>query len=286
MRIAKDTYSYIQQKLKGENVISPGSALGISALNMAIDDFVVLQLERDTYSYYTYRVDNGKFRVEDYAEQCPHHLFEELPKDVFENADTLKWHNCVFDRRNDDCIYDEAYNNLRISESCSMLFGEAIEALSSALRSLHFPNQKQIFLVGNYTQSPLVRYVLQKELNKDTAAHVQLLNMADLSAIEFEMEYVLLDQERANAISIYLNGGMSPLFFVNAPAKVNIPIVMSKNEIVKGHPWGDLLTDVTPDFRVGNFDYKYLTLHTEYDALGGVYLVGKDVAGNSKAIKL
>lgn len=286
MRIAKDTHSYLQQRLIGEKVISPGSAYGISALNVATEDFVVLQIERDTYSYYTYKVENGKFRVEDYAEQRPHNLFVRFPKDVFEDADALKWHNCVFERRNDDCIYDDAYNNLRIAENSPMLFGEAIETLSSSLHSLHLPIQKQIFLIGDYVQNPLVRYVLQKELNKGTIAQVQSLNMVDLSAVESEMEYVLLDQERIDAIPVNLNGGMSPLFFVNAPAKVNVPIAMSKNEVAKGHRWEELLTDSTPDFRVGKYDYKYLTLHTEYDALGGVYLVGKDVADNSKAIKL
>lgn len=287
MRIAEDTQTYLQHKLLDINLISPGSAYGISAMQKAKEDFAVVQLERETYSFYTYHVEGGRFRINNYEEHCPHNLFEDIPDGILENAETQKWHRCVFCTQNDSCYYDTEYDNLRIAEGSDLTFLEVLNKISSAMQNMRRSIDEPIlFITGSYAENPLVRYVFQTFFSTDVKVKVLPLEVCNLDTINSEMGYVLPNQQRIDSLVLRINGGINLSFFVSSPAIVNVPVCMSDVEIANGQKWRKLFTDMTPDYRVGNVDYKYLNLQVEYDALGGIYLVGKDMSNNIKLIQL
>lgn len=287
MKVAKDTQSYLQKKLEGTRLLSPGSLYGISALSITTEDFAVIELEKDTYSLYVYKVKNGRFKIEEYKEQCSHNLFANFPVEILVDANAQKWLNCVFWDREGECLYDETYDSLRIAENSNMHFDEALCKLSLSLQDLRLNiHQHIVFLTGSFARNGMVRYVFQKELSTATFMKVLPLEICDLEMIKSENNYILLDEQQLNSISINVHGGLNVRFFINAPAIVNLPISMSKSEVAYGHYWEELYNNPTPDYRVGEYDFKYLSLHAECDALGGVYLEGKDMAENSKVIKL
>ena len=168
MRIAEDTQTYLQHKLLDINLISPGSAYGMSAMQKTKEDFAVVQLERGTYSFYTYHVENGRFRINNYEEHCPHNLFEDIPDGILENAETQKWHRCVFCTQNDSSYYDTEYDNLRIAEGSELTFREVLGKMSSAMQNMRRSlDEPTLFLTGCYAENPLVRYVFQTFFSTD-----------------------------------------------------------------------------------------------------------------------
>ena len=98
MTCAGNTKDYIERKLAGEDVISPGSLYGYMALSEGLesDAFLVLDIDFERMSFYRYVSKSGRIRIVDYREDVSHAITELLDANAWLDAATDRWWNCVF----------------------------------------------------------------------------------------------------------------------------------------------------------------------------------------------
>ena len=91
MTCAGNTKDYIERKLAGEDVISPGSLYGYMALSEGLesDAFLVLDIDFERMSFYRYVSKSGRIRIVDYREDVSHAITELLDATAWLDAARL-----------------------------------------------------------------------------------------------------------------------------------------------------------------------------------------------------
>lgn len=285
MTCAHNTKDYIERKLAGEEVISPGSFYGHMALSEGLDSdtFIVLNIDLERLSFYRYVSKSGRIRIIDYNEDVFHTITRILEEGVWFDEATNKWWNCVFFDCNGQLNYDPSYDTLSISDNCDIHFKAVLEGVSDLLGSLIFqPSKKvQTFILGKLSHSPLIRYILQQM----TGSSVKILSKQDTEVSFNENDMADIPEEKLRQITV--NSGTLISFYqmTSYPVTMTLPISSLENDFTSNVPWKSLLADNSMDYSVGELGFKMVRLYVECDPFQNVFLSSRDAHGNRKVIQ-
>lgn len=284
MTCAGNTKDYIERKLAGEDVISPGSLYGYIALSEEpeSDTFMVLNIDIEKMSFYRYVSKNGRIRIVDYREDVSHAMTELVDANAWLDDATVRWWNCVFFECNGRLCYDPSYDVLSISDNCNIPFKTVLDGVLSLFTPL-FQSSKAtpVFIRGELCQSPLIRYVLQQM----TGFPVKVLSKNEKDVSFNENGVVTIPEEKLSRLSIKSGTPISFSQITSKPVTITFPISSLDSELTSGLPWKSLIADNSIDYSVGELGFKMVRLYVEFDPFQNVFLSSSDTHGNRKVIQ-
>lgn len=284
MTCASNTKNYIERKLAGEDVISPGSLYGHMALSERpqSDAFLVLNIDLERMSFYQYVSKSGRIRIVDYREDVSHAITELLDANVWLDAATGRWWNCVFFDCNGHLNYDPSYDVLSISDNSDVPFKTLLDGVLTIFTSLfQTSNKAPLFICGELCQSPLIRYVLQQM----TGFPVMVLSQQEKDLSFNENEVAAIPEEKLSQLSINSGTPISFRQMTSKPVAITFPISSLDSELTSDVPWKSLISDNSIDYSVGEMGFKMVRLFVEYDSFQNVFLSSNDTRGNRKVIR-
>ena len=284
MTCAGNTKDYIERKLAGEDVISPGSLYGYMALSEGLesDAFLVLDIDFERMSFYRYVSKSGRIRIVDYREDVSHAITELLDANAWLDAATDRWWNCVFFDCNGQLSYDPSYDVLSVSDNCNVPFKTVLDGVSNIFTSL-FQSSKvaPLFICGELCQSPLIRYVLQQM----TGSPVKILSKQEKDVSFNENEVAAIPEEKLRQLSINTGTVISFYQMTSTPVAILFPLSSLDSELTSNVPWKSLIADNSIDYSVGEMGFKMVRLSVEYDPFQYIFLSSNDTNGNRKVIR-
>lgn len=289
MTIIKNNEEYINRRALGEKVVSIATLFGYEAMttNLAVDNFVVLEMGKSDFSFYRYNVSDGKFCVLDYMENTGHRIGNFLTTEMLEDDAVARWWNCVFYERDGVCTYDDYYNSLTISDNSDIRFEDLINNVAECVSSLSLPTSTDhLFLTGDLKNNLVLRYVLQRQLEQ---GEVHLLREVSLNEDVDENEIVILPMERLDQLALKTNEAVKLKEITSNPISITLPFDSMDNEMLSGIKWGDMLVDgqeKQKDYSVGNMDFKNISLRVECDVSQNIFLACQDLRSNRKVMKI
>lgn len=280
-----NTKDYIRRKLYGEKIVSPATYLGYKAITTyhATDNFMVVVMNMNDFSYYVYNVIDGKFRINHYEESLPHNITDVITVDFLQDSDAMRWWKCIFYEHDNLCTYDTYYDDLKISERSDITFKEILEKLSCSISSFQLPNGvSQLFLTGDLSNNLLLRYVLQCQL-APKIAHV----FPDFTGndIANENEIVILPKERLEKIKLNVNESVNLATLVATPLHITLPLDSIGHTMLPDKKWEDVVNKQA-DYSVADLAFKTVCLQVECDCFQNIFLSCHDLRGNRKVIQL
>lgn len=289
MTIIKNKEEYIKRRALGEKVVPIATLFGYEAMttNSKVDNFLVLEMGKSDFSFYLYKVSNGKFCVSDCKENAGHQIGNFLTPEMLANDAITRWWNCVFYEHDGVCTYDDYYNGLTISDNSDIKFEDLINNVADCVSSLSLPTStNQLFLTGDLKNNPVLRYVLQRQLEQ---GEVHLLPKVSLNEDVDENEIVILPMERLDQLALNTNEAVKLKEITSNPISITLPFDSMDNEMLSGIKWSDMLVDEQEkqkDYSVGNMDFKNISLCVECDAFQNIFLACQDLRGNRKIIQI
>lgn len=264
---------YLQKRLSEDATIPMASVFGISAIGLTSNDFNVLVIGKVELSFYKYKVVNKKFYVTEYRETIPHAITQAISNEMLENEIVQKWWEHIFFNQ----TYDNFYDDLKIADHSIITFKELIARVSSAIDSLDLPIfSEQVFLTGEISSCPLVRYVLRSKIN------LPIIDLPQPPAETWhENDFVVLPNERLELHSLNVNESIRFTSLISAPVIVTLPLISKSSEMTTGIKWEEMLHDYHKDYTVGNFDFKIIKVQVECDSFQNIFLLCQDINGNS-----
>lgn len=281
-----DSRDYISRKRAGESVISALSVYGSRAMSIAPSarEFLVLMLNREDYSFFSYTVNEGRFRISSFKEAVPHEISRILSGGLSQDDSVVRWWNCVFYDENGFCSYDTAYDSLEVFEGSNETFGQLLRQLSDTFSRLDLPTRvSHVFLAGELLKNAAVRYIVQQYY-----ASRQLSVLPEIAGdvtID-ENRLVTLPDEQLNRMSIEINGSIPFSAFVSSPVLLTLPLDSVNDQMVENYSWNAILSDQEEDFSVEEMHFKNIWLQVECDALQNIFLASRDMKGSRKVIQL
>lgn len=289
MTIIKNNEEYINRRALGEKVVSIATLFGYEAMttNLAVDNFVVLEMGKSDFSFYRYNVSDGKFCVLDYMENTGHRIGNFLTTEMLEDDAVARWWNCVFYERDGVCTYDDYYNSLTIYDNSDIKFEDLINNVAECVSSLSLPTSTDhLFLTGDLMNNPVLRHVLQKQFGQ---GKVRLLQEVSLNEDVDENEIVILPMERLDQLALKTNEAVKLKEITSNPISITLPFDSKNNTVVADVKWKDLIVDKQEgqkDYSVGNLDFKIISLRVECDVFQNIFLACQDLRGNCKVLKI
>lgn len=286
MTIIKNEEEYINRRALGDEVVSIATLFGYEAMtkNLNVDNFLVLEMGKSDFSFYRYKVSDGKFRVLDFKETVGHQIGNFLTPEMLEKDAITRWWYCVFYERDGVCTYDDYYNNLAISDNNDITFEKLINDVADCVSSLPLPTSTDyLFLTGDLMNNPVLRHVLQKQFGQ---GKVHLLPKDSLNEDFDETEIVILPNSLGQ-LALNTNEAVKLKEITSNPISITLPFDSMNNEMVPGVKWKDMLVDgkeEQKDYSVGNMDFKNISLRVECDAFQNIFLACQDLRGNRKII--
>lgn len=286
MTVITNHSDYLQKRLAGESVISIASLFGIGALRQLpiLRNFDVLSLAGDTYSIYSYQVENGKFCVTDMHESVTCALNEQLPSALLNNQTTMRWWNCVFFAQNGKRLYDNAYDDLKFADNNSLCFKELLTTVKQELSQLTISkNATHILLTGDLAINPLIQYVVQMLFPSKQIVILQSEPNKDYE----EKDFVIAPQKKLEKISLHTNQDITLSSLVSYPVHITLPLDSSIDSVIlQNFTWKDMLTDDMKDYSVDNLNFKNVLLRVDYDAFSNIFITSEDIFGHRKVIQI
>lgn len=278
---------YLNRRLAGEDVISAAAFYGHNALmmNEKARKFIVLELNRNDYSYYEYTVDGGRFFVSDYKDTIQHSIARVITSEMLQNNRMLKWWNCVFYDMDGLRTYDKAYDDLTISDDSDKTFKDIMIGLVSVVSEMHLSfSNHPVFITGEYKGNPLLQYVLQQQRGFSELLVLQSFN----DSIPFdEKQVVALPKEKLSKIVLRTNFQIDLTSIIDEPINVTLPLDTTKDSIMLSNiPWRNVLFDENKDYSVQGLDFKTIRLQVGYDSFHDIFMNCQDMRGNRKMIKI
>lgn len=270
---------YLRRKSSGEEVISCATLYGIEATQRTADDFLVLVVNKENASFYSYKLVERAFHVIDYRESIPHTIAENIAPELLHNDFVMRWWGHVFFEHDGQCTYDPYYDDIKISEGSTVSFKELIDQVSASISSIHIPcTASKVFLTGDLAGCSLVRYAFQMKM---APSDVHFLSMSSYEDFD-ENQFVTLPVERLNELQILLNGTFPYSTFASAPVSVTLPLLSMGSEMTPSIKWEDMIAEQQKDYSVGNFDFKRIFVRVECDPFQNIFLSCTDIKGNRK----
>lgn len=283
MTVITNHSDYLQKRLAGEQVISIASVLGIEALRQfpILKDFEVLSLDFGVYSIYSYRVEQGKFRVTEMHESLSHALIEKMPCILLKDQTTIRWWNCVFFGQDGKRQYDNAYDDLLIAENNELSFKDIINCAKKELsRLIISKHATHILLTGDLAFNPLVQYILQTLFPSKVIVPLQINLSKDI-----EENHFVMPNKKVQQMSIHTNHVITLSSLVSQPICVIITLDASMDSIMLPNlKWKDIITDKQKDYTVHNLDFKKILLRVDYDAFSNTFITSEDMHGHRKVV--
>ena len=288
MRVIKDHADYTDRRLAGEKVIPRAYLYGLTAVEkgQSANEVMVISISSDDFSAYIYEIKDGNFRIRSFQEKVHHSLSEVLTNDIMDSQ-TLAWWKAVFFEKDGQCTYDQVYDTFRVSEKGTQTFQEMIQSVNQSFKNLNLPAIPSIVcIVGEYSMNPLVRYVLQQKLNPHNNIH--LIPCEDITTDTFKgsQNRIIHPTEEIQALPMRINGVFFTDLFMQQPIPITFPLLCIDNVLINDIPWSRLVSDRTPDYRVGNIEFKHLFLQADCDVYGSIFLSCMDIRRNRSIVKL
>lgn len=288
MRTYVNNYEdYCRRKLSGDDVVSVATKYGfeIMSLNMQLSQFVVLELNKNDYSFYEYEVIKSKFRVKEYSDAISYNITEVITNEMLQDEALLRWWNSVFYEQAGIRYYDKEYDTLRIANDCNTVFKDVIKEFSNSVSLMDFPKKEfPIFLTGDLAENPLLQYVLQQQFSMKEIMVLTCKEKEDLAANENDI--VVLPESKLNELKLNTNTPISLASIVSKPVRITLPLDSISSVMVLDKNWEDVLADKQKDYSVGNMDFKVISLHVECDPFQNIFLASRDIRGNRKVIQI
>lgn len=270
---------YLRRKSSGEEVVSCATLYGIEATKQTTDDFLVLVVNKENMSFYSYKNVEGTFHVIDYRESVPHAIAESITPELLHDDHVMRWWSHVFFEHDGQCTYDTYYDDLKVSEGNTVSFKELIDKVATSISAIQISNTaSQVFLTGDLARCSLVRYVLQMKLAPSRVHLLSALSHEDFD----ENQLVTLPVERLNQLALFVNGTFMYSALTSSPVSVTLPLLSVSSEMTPGIKWEDMLAEQQKDYSVGNFDFKRMFVHVECDPFQNIFLSCTDLKGNRK----
>lgn len=288
MCIVKEQAEYNRRRLAGENVVPIAHIYGLTAIEyrQSASEVMAISIEEQTLSAYIYEIKDRKFRIVSFVENIVHTLSEVLKDDLW-NGQTEAWWKAVFYEIDGQCSYDHAYDTLKPTEGSSQGFKDVIDAVSHAFNELDFPSVPPVVcLVGEYSSNPLVRYVLQEKLSVNNSIQLIPCDIKKTDSFEDFPNQVFLPAEKKQATPLLVDGGIPIDAIFLKPITVTFPLSCTDNVLVNNLKWTQLVSYKSPDYKVGNLEFKLLFLKAECDVYGSVFLSCSDLYGNQSIVIL
>lgn len=287
MRIIKDQTDYIERRLAGEEVIPRAYLYGLIVAEevQSADEVMVISINSLDYSIYIYEIKDGNFRIRSFQEIVHHSLSEVLTNDMLDDQ-TLAWWKAVFFEKDGHSTYDNAYDVLRIAENRNQTFQETIQSVIRSFEGLNLSSvPSRVCIVGEYSKNPLVRYALQQKL--DSNNNIYMIPCDDVKSDSFEgaQSQIILPTERIQASPMRINGSIFADLFMQQSITITFPLPCIENVLVNDIKWSQLISDSTPDYSVGDLEFKKLFLQAECDVYGTIFLSCADIHGNRSIVK-
>ena len=271
---------YLEKRLLGETIISAATIYGINAMatDNTSDNFTVLAVNMEDFSFYRYDVVQDRFRVLDFEESTLHSLADVASPAMLQNEKMLKWWNCVFFERDGKRTYDSFYDDLHIADNTDVTFKDVIKGFNSMLSKLplsEFGNH--IFLSGDLAENPLLQYVLQNRLSKE----ISVLRCGKIPASYSENEMVVLPKE-LDSLKLNTNITINLASMVNKPINITLPLDSSTLDsmMLPNIKWEAICIDSRKDYSINDLDFKTVKLHVECDVFQNIFLYCMDMNGN------
>lgn len=289
MLIIKDQTDYIQRRLAGEDVIPRAYLYGLIAVEkeQSADEVMVISISHLDFSVYIYEIKNGDFKVASFQENANHSLSEAITEDVLDEQ-TQAWWKAVFYEIDGRCTFDPAYASFKVAENRSQTFQEMIQSVILSLNQMKLTRvPPTVCIVGEYSSNPLVRYVIQQELSAHNDS-IKLIPCEDIKSDSFEgsQNRIVYSTERIQALPMQVNKALYLNEILQQPMTITFPLQCIDNVLVDGVVWSQLVSDNSPDYSVGNYEFKHLILQAECDVYGFIFLSCSDVHNNRKIVKL
>lgn len=289
MHIIKDQRDYIERRLSGEKVIPRAYLHGLTAVEKreSANEVMVISISQSDLSIYLYEIKDNNFRIISFQENVHHTLSEVLSRELLDEQ-TLAWWKVVFFEIEGQCKYDSSYDNLQIAENSAQTFKEIIQSVTQSLEELDIPKvPSTVCIFGEYSMNPLVRYVLQKKLEPHNSS-IQLIPCEDIAKDTFDgsQSRIILPSEINQSLPMKINGLLFTDLVIQQPIPITFPMECIDNVLVNDISWSRLVSDRTPDYRVGNLEFKHLFLQADCDVYGDIFLSCEDSHGNNVIVKL
>jgi len=280
MNSASNYDDYLSRKTSGEKIIPIASMYGLWASSFTSDDFLVITLNMDTFSFYKYHVEGGKFFVADFRESIPHQISKYIPHHFIQDSAMMQWWKNVFFEQDGQCTYDSYYDTLSISEDSNIVFKDLINDVEALVHSLHIPStETQLFLTGDLSGCFLVRYVFQQCF---PSSKVRMLQASSTDDLINEKDIVLRPEEQLKNYVLHANGDIKFSMLTTSPVSITLPLLSMNSMMISGVNWGEMLHDQQEDYSVGNFGFKKVNIHVECDVFQNIFIVCEDLKGNRK----
>lgn len=284
MDIENNYNEYLNRRLLGEDVISVATLYGFNALaaNLAMDGFVVMELNKSNYSCYKYNVQDGRFRVTAYnKEAVSHDITQVLTDELLQNETIMRWWKSVFYESDGICTYDSYYDHYKIADGSEVDFKEIIKKLSERVSAMQLPveGMSQVLLTGELSKNPMLRYVVQEKIGK---ALVLFENQQTESLNERDV--IALPKEKLSQLSLNASESIKLMTLVDSPVNITLPLNSMGNVMLSRKTWKDALVNEQEDYSVGDLKFKKLNIQVECDVFQNIFLSCKDLSGKRKVI--
>ncbi len=135
--------------------------------------------------------------------------------------------------------------------------------------------------------NPLVRYVLQQKLTTQDRS-IRLITCEDIKTNNYDgpQNRIIYPTEIIQTLPMQINGGLYLDVIMQQPITITFPLLCINNVLVNDIRWSQLINDSSPDYSVGNLEFKYLFLQAECDVYGFIFLSCVDIHGNRLIVKL
>lgn len=278
---------YLQKRLSGEKIVSAATIYGINAMasQKCSNSFIVFALNHNGFSYFEYKVNQGKFYVSSSEENKPLNLTK-ISIDMLQDEAMLRWWNCVFYEQAGIRYYDKEYDTLRIANDCNTVFKDVIKEFSDSVSSMDFPKKEcPIFLTGCLAENPLLQYVLQQQFSMKEIMVLTCKEKEDLSVNENDI--VALPESKLNKLKLNANTTVSLASIVFKSLSVSLPLDSTISSVmVSGIKWKDTLVDNQSDYYIKDLGFKTVSLSVECDSFQNIFLSCLDINGNRKVFQV
>lgn len=278
---------YVQKRLSGEKIVSAATIYGINVMasHKCSDSFIVLALNHNGFSFYEYKVNEGKFHVTGCIENKPLNITK-LSIEMLQDEAMLRWWGYVFYEQEGIRFYDKEYDTLKIANDCNTVFEDVINEFTDSISSMGFPNTGgPIFLTGDFAENPLLQYVLQQQFSLKEILVLTCEEKEDLSINENDI--VTLPDGKLNKIKLNMTSTISLASIVSKPLRITLPLDSSKSSVMVSElKWEDILSDNRNDYSVNNIGFKTIMLSVECDSFQNIFLSCLDVNGNRKVLQV
>jgi len=285
--VVENNYNeYLRKRLRGEDVVSVATLYGFNALasNKTLDSFIVMELNKSDYSYYKYKVQDGKYYVTDYKEEAvSHDITQVLTDELLQNETIMRWWKSVFYESDGICTYDHYYDLYKISDGNEVDFKDIIKNLSERVSALQLPveGMSHVLLTGELSKNPMLRYVVQEKIGK-----ALVLPETQQTESLNEHDIVALPKEKLLQLSLKATESIKLMKLVDAPINITLPLDSTNGVILSDKTWKDALANEQEDYSVGDLKFKNLNIQVKCDVFQNIFLSCKDLSGNRKVLHL